>query len=398
MGTVLVANSLFVLIILNCAVTARATWLYDRYKEGMATPTRNKVYSFATDFGGLGDGKVMNTQFFKKAIRTIDLYNENNPSSSGVELVVGDGVTKQDFLTAPFNLTSKMTLTIAKNTCIIASDNKMLWPIVPPLPSYGHGRDHQGPRRSPFLGGWNISDVVVRGPGCVDGKGFSWWERHNAKQEKYTRGRLVETIYSDGILLENLHLKNSPFWTVHPTYSSNIVARRLTIVNPPDAPNTDGFDPDSSENVSLTDSYFSVGDDGVAIKSGWDCFGLDVGRPSKNIHIRNLTVNTPCCAGICIGSEMSGGVENVLVEDVHLLTVGQGLRVKAGIGRGGYVRNITYEGAIMDRALNYALQANDYYGNPNPSCMGRNATAVPHVHGLTYRNITARGKGKGGRF
>ena len=388
-------NALWALALL---VGVGATKLYETYKEGMATPERTKIYSFVADFGAVGDGKTMNTKAFLEAVAAIKEYNGNNPTSGGAELVVGDGSVEQTFLTAPFNLTSRMTLTVASKACIFASDDTALWPIVPPLPSYGQGRDHQGPRRVPFLGGWNLSDIVVRGPGCVDGNGFSWWARHRSKHETYTRGRLFETLYSDGILLENIHLKNSPFWTVHPTYSSNIVARFLTIDNPTDAPNTDGFDPDSSVNVSLTDSFFSVGDDGVASKSGWGCFGLDVNQPSKNIHIRNLTVNSPCCAGICIGSEMSGGVENVLVEDIRLLTVGQGLRVKAGLGRGGYVRNITYEGVVMDNAIGVAMQANDFYGSVNPSCRGRNASAVPHVYDLTFRNISAKGKGDGADF
>jgi|EP00505_MAST-04D_sp_SCG-Rhode-Island_P000625 polygalacturonase len=364
----------------------------------MATPNRTKVFSFLQDFGGVGDGKSMNTKAFREAIEAIQLYNTNNPSANGAELVVGDGSTELTFLTAPFNLTSHMTITLASRACLFASDDVSLWPVVPPLPSYGQGRDHPGPRHAPFLGGWHLTDIVLRGPGCVDGNGFSWWARHKGRRETYTRGRLFETLYSDGILLENVHLKNSPFWTVHPTYSSNIVARFLTIDNPSDSPNTDGFDPDSSVNVSLTDSFFSVGDDGVAIKSGWDCFGLDVNQPCKNIHIRNLTVNSPCCAGICIGSEMSGGVENVLVEDIRLLTVGQGLRVKAGLGRGGYVRNITYERVLIDDALNVALQLNDHYGSANPSCHGRNASAVPKVYDLVFRNVSAKSKGVGADF
>ena len=41
--------------------------------------------------------------------------------------------------------------------------------------------------------------------------------------------------------------------------------------------------------------------DGVAIKSGWDCFGLDVARPTQNVLLRNLTIRSPNAAGICIG-------------------------------------------------------------------------------------------------
>jgi len=133
----------------------------------------------------------------------------------------------------------------------------------------------------------------------------------------------------------------------------------------------------------------------VAIKSGWDCAGLDVGMPSANIHIRNLTVNSPCCAGICIGSEMSGGVKNVLVEDVHLLSVGQGLRIKAGLGRGAYVENVTYRNVTMDNAVHAAIEANDFYGSVNPFCKGRDKNAVPVVRGIAYVDVFVAG-GPGG--
>ena len=46
--------------------------------------------------------------------------------------------------------------------------------------------------------------------------------------------------------------------------------------------------------------------DGVAIKSGWDCFGLDVARPTRNVLLRNLTIRSPNAAGICIGRHAAG--------------------------------------------------------------------------------------------
>lgn len=121
----------------------------------------------------------------------------------------------------------------------------------------------------------------------------------------------------------------SPFWTVHPWNCDGVNARLLTIVNPDDSPNTDGFDPDSSRNIILEDTFISVGDDAIAIKSGWDCYGIIFNVPSENIYIRNLTVYR-ADAGICLGSEMSGGIRNVTVLDSYFYkTTWSGLRLKS---------------------------------------------------------------------
>ena len=68
--------------------------------------------------------------------------------------------------------------------------------------------------------------------------------------------------------------------------------------------NTDGFDPDSSENVTYVDSVSLTGDDAVAIKSGWDCFGIAVNKPTRNVLVKNLTVLEAASAGL--GSPDSG--------------------------------------------------------------------------------------------
>eukprot|EP00756_Hemistasia_phaeocysticola_P033968 Hpha_TRINITY_DN16496_c0_g9::TRINITY_DN16496_c0_g9_i1::g.162774::m.162774 len=371
------------------ALSASGDTLWAKYHHGMVSPTRPHTIDMVRDFIAVGDGSTLNTAVFNKAIDAAAAWNSDN-NNAGVEIVFpnqGGAV----FLTAPVNLTSFLTLTIQGGATLLASDDASLWPIVDPLPSYGRGRDHNGPRYAPFIGGSKLSDIVLHGPGTIDGAGAKWWALHKSGKEKYTRGRLVEFLWSDGILFEDIKLTNSPFWTVHPTYSSNVIARRLTIDNPNDAPNTDGFDPDSTVNVSLTDSYFSVGDDGVAIKSGWDCFGLEVNMPSANIYINNLTVKSPCCAGICIGSEMSGGVKNVLVENSLLITPGQGLRIKSGLGRGAYVENITYRNIEIQDAVKWVIQVNDYYGSKNSECGLKNATALPVVQGIVFDNITATG-------
>ena len=49
---------------------------------------------------------------------------------------------------------------------------------------------------------------------------------------------------------------------------------------------------DSCEDMLIEDCYISVGDDAIAIKSGWDQYGISYGRPSMNIMIRNLVVRS----------------------------------------------------------------------------------------------------------
>lgn len=49
---------------------------------------------------------------------------------------------------------------------------------------------------------------------------------------------------------------------------------------------------DSCRDMVIENCYISVGDDGVAIKSGWDQYGIAYGQPSMNILIRNLVVRS----------------------------------------------------------------------------------------------------------
>ncbi|XP_020599943.1 probable polygalacturonase, partial [Phalaenopsis equestris] len=92
---------------------------------------------------------------------------------------------------------------------------------------------------------------------------------------------------------------------------------------------------DSCENMVIENSFICVGDDGIAIKSGWDQYGIAYGRPSTNILIRNVTLRSVVSAGLSIGSEMSGGVSNITMEDIHVWESRRGVRIKTAAGRGG---------------------------------------------------------------
>lgn len=75
---------------------------------------------------------------------------------------------------------------------------------------------------------------------------------------------------------------------------------------------------DSSQYVCIEDCYISVGDDAIAIKSGWDEYGTAYGMPSQHIDIRRIVVHSETSAGIAFGSEMSGGISDVKVSKIWL--------------------------------------------------------------------------------
>ncbi|KAF9615056.1 hypothetical protein IFM89_021627 [Coptis chinensis] len=377
-------------------------WIFKTVQEHPFPVLRPFLFNL-TDFGGKGDGTTLNTKAFERGVAAIAKLRKKG----GGQLNVPAGY----WLTAPFNLTSHMTLFLSEGAVILAVQDEKYWPLMPPLPSYGYGRERPGPRYCSLIHGQNLKDVDITGHnGTIDGQGQTWWTKHRQKVLNYTRGPLLQIMWSSDIRISNITLRDSPFWNIHPYDCKNISITNVTILAPLfGAPNTDGIDPDSCENMVIEDCYISVGDDGIAIKSGWDQYGIAYGQPSTNILVRNLVVQSMVSAGISIGSEMSGGISNVRVENVIVWNSRRGMRIKTAPGRGGYIRHITYENVTFDNVrvgivikTNYNEHADDGYDRKafpilgNISFIGIHGQGVRvpvRLHGsddIPLRNLTFR--------
>ncbi|KAI5674204.1 hypothetical protein M9H77_14568 [Catharanthus roseus] len=341
-------------------------------------PKLRPVLFNLTDFGAVGDGVTVNTVAFERAMMAISKLGKKG----GGQLNVPPGY----WLTAPFNLTSHLTLFLAEGAEILGINDEKYWPLMPPLPSYGYGREHPGPRYGSLIHGQNLKDVVITGHnGTINGQGQTWWKKYRQKLLNHTRGPLVQIMWSSDIVITNITLRDSPFWTLHPYDCKNVTIRNLTILAPVfEAPNTDGIDPDSCEDMIIEDCYISVGDDAIAIKSGWDQYGIAYARPSINILIRNLVVRSMVSAGISIGSEMSGGVSNVTVENLHVWSSRRAIRIKTAPGRGGYVRHITYRNITFENVRVGIVIKTDYNEHPDA---GFDPKAVPIIEDINYLSI-----------
>lgn len=186
--------------------------------------------------------------------------------------------------------------------------------------------------------------------------------------EAHLRPSMVQFIECNRVLVQDIRLVESPFWVLHPLYCSNVVISNVIVES--FYPNNDGVVAESSSNVLIDRCLFHTGDDSVGIKSGRNSEGRAIGRPAKDIVIRSCLFSSQA-NGLCIGSEVSGGIENIYMDDVRIENVKNAIYFKSNSDRGGYIRNIWANNINVTHASMAVLRIEtdffDYTGGKNPT-------------------------------
>jgi len=351
-----------------------------------------------SDYGAVADNRTVNTVAIQSAI---DACHVASPGGSRVIVPAGA------FKTGSLALRSNMELHLEKGAGLYGSESWDEYPVVPGLPF--------GTMFRALVSGYNLTNVKVTGsndavPGSdsiIDGVGWSWWciGKHQVIPAPYCKffnpagktlphglllPKLVEFFNCSQVTIANFTAQNSPFWTIVPTYSSDVKVQRMTVLNPREVGQTDGVDPDSCVNCLVEDCHIDVGDDGVSIKA-YNVRGVGPAQCS-NVTVRRTKVIS---RNICVGAETEGGVSNILFEDVSIgdpFTVTSPWAIKFKVTHGS-LRNITFRklkiGKIGNTPWMYPTTApgQAFYINILP---GRdNATAKPPtLDGLTFEDIS----------
>ncbi len=269
--------------------------------------------------------------------------------------------------TGPVFLKSDMTLHLEPGATLVFTTDRTRIPILP-------ARDETGE----MLGSWEgkpdacyaalvtgigCENLTITGSGTLDGSGAEgdWW---TWPKQTSNGARRARTLFLNGctdVTVSGITVQNSPSWTIHPLYCRNIDFVGISVKNPPNAPNTDGLDPECCENVVLEGIHFSVGDDCVAIKAGkrGDDGSADHLRVCENLTIRHCLMERGHGA-VVVGSEMSGSVRNVTIESSVFSGTDRGLRLKTRRGRGGEIAHIRLSNIEMT-GVDTALVVNCHY-------------------------------------
>lgn len=406
MKNILIGSLIVIVIILNsCKVQVEDPWeKVDEILTNISEPVFPDKSFNIIDYGAVGDSLTDCTNAFKKAIQKC------NESGGGVVLVP-EGV----FFTGAIHLLSNVNLHVSEGATILFSNDENDY--LPLVHTRFEGIDLMN--YSPLIYAYKQENIAVTGKGVIDGNATdeTWWfmkgSRHHGWEEgmphqakarqvlfemadnhvpvqervfgpgHYLRSSFVQFSYCKNILISDVTILRSPMWELHPIFCENITVRGVKIST--HGPNNDGFDPESCKNILVEDCYFDTGDDCIAIKSGREEDGRKDSIPSENIIIRNCEMKDGH-GGVVIGSEISGGCNNVFVENCKMSSpnLDRALRIKTNSLRGGLIENIYMRNCEVGEVKQAVLLINYFYEQ------GDVGKFDPIVRNIYLENITSQ--------
>ena len=296
---------------------------------------------------------------------------------------------RRAFLSGPLELHDGVAIVVDDGAILFASRNPRDYDIT----SHSCGVVSQkGHGCRALINGDRVTGVGVMGPGTIDGRGWapllgtrvSWWELAEQSRVSYKLSqncpRLVVITRGSDFTLYNVNLENSPNFHVVFDRGNGFTAWAVRIHTPKHARNTDGIDPMSSSNVTITHSSISTGDDNVAIKAG---------STGPSMHMTIAHNHFYSGHGMSIGSETNGGASAIRVIDLSIDGADNGLRIKSNSAKGGLVHDVEYRDVCI-RRTKYPIYMDTHYSASAQTA----GSLVPVFRDIRFKDVRLLDGGK----
>lgn len=365
---------ILIFVLINLKAEKNSPWdsrdsIRHQILNAISEPESPEIEVDIVKMGARGDSLFNCLPVFNKAIKLAE-------TKGGVRINVPSGVY---FLKGPLKLVSNMEIHLEDGARLKFSEEPKDY--LPAVKTSWEGTYLNN--YCPFIYAYKVHNVRLTGNGTIDGNAsrtFNNWKKsqtpaqmlsrkmnHEQKdietrkfgEGDFLRPQLIQFFESSRILISDLKITNSPFWCVHLLKSENIIVRGISF----DAKNinNDGIDPECSRNILIEDVDFDNGDDNVAIKAGRDNDGWHHSLPCENILIRNCRFKG--LHAIVVGSEMSGGVRNVVVENCSYDGFcKRAIYIKSNPDRGGYISDLYFDGLNFDKVEDLFFITSYYHG------------------------------------
>ncbi len=331
----------------------------------------NRDYNIVS-FGAPTNGTTIATTFIQKAI-------DSCSNAGGGRVIVPPGT----FLTGALTLKSNVNLHISSGATLkFSTSTSNYLPVVltrfEGIECYNY---------SPFIYSYNAQNIALTGSGTLNGQASNsnWWAWKTSaqatlddtllnqegqagtpvNQRVFGAGHQLRPVFvqfyaSRNILIDSVTIINSPMHELNPVLCQNLTIQNVTINSL--GPNNDGCDPECCSDVLINNCTFSTGDDCIAVKSGRNNDGRRVNTPSQYIVIENCNMGNGH-GGVTLGSECSGGIHNVYVQNCSLkgTSLSSVLRFKTNSLRGGIIENIFMRNCSIGKVAGDLLDVDMYY-------------------------------------